>query len=182
MPVTRKYLCDCGYEWSAFHMSRDEPTPECPACTSTLAANIPAGFNITGTKAKAVDMAQQIMEQDYGLTDAHDNLREGDIVAKAPPPVQEAEAQMLTRAMKDMAPDLTDQQAEAVRSFWKTGSAGSTVQDMAQVAVPGAAAARSMGADPIELLHKGEAAVEKASGRRGMKLDIVGRAKITDTA
>lgn len=172
MPVTRRYLCDsCNYEWTSLHLSREEPYPDCPSCATAEPASIPTSFSITGIKSKAIDYTQRMAEEDYGLTNFRDNMREGDVAAMAPPPVQEREAQALTMAMKEMSPDLSDAQAEQVRDFWKTGGAPASVAQMAQ---PGAAAARQLGADPIELLHK----AEKASGRQGMALDVVGKASM----
>lgn len=172
MPVTRRYLCDdCSWEWTMFHVKHDEPFPECPNCEKADPANIPGMFSITGTKAKAVDYMQKMAEEDYGLTNLRDNTREGDIAAIAPPPVQEQEAHALTMAMKEMAPDISEAQAQQVRDFWKTGGAPAS---MTQMAAPGAQAARSIGADPIDLLHK----AEKASGRKGMPLDVVSRSKM----
>lgn len=178
MPVTRIYACDeCAYEWRFFHMRSDEPYPDCPQCAADRARSLPTMFAITGTKAKAVDMAQRIAEEDYGLTDMNDNLREGDIAAKAPPPVQAAEAEALTRAMKDMAPEITDAQAEAVKNFWQPGSSVAPQAMQQTVAAPGAAAARALGADPVEMVHK---SAKKAEGAAGPKYRVEGRAKMSD--
>lgn len=173
MPVTRRYLCDdCEHEWTYFHQQREEPYPDCPNCARAAPASIPTSFSITGTKSKAIDYTYKMAEESYGMTNMRDNSREGDVAAIAPPPVQEREAQALTMAMKEMSPDLSDAQAEQVRDFWKTGGSPTS---MAQVASPGAAAARQLGADPIEMLHK----AEKATGRQGLNLDVVARAKAT---
>ena len=179
MPVTRRYACDqCAHEWTYFHMNRDEPYPECPACMALAAQSLPSMFAITTNKSRAVDFAQKMAEEDYGMTDMNDNSREGDVAAKAPPPVQTAEAEALTMAMKEMNPDLTDGQAQAVKNFWQPGS--STASNVANVAAPAAAEARNLGADPVEMLHKAEKEATKHNPRGGPKLNIVGRAKISD--
>jgi hypothetical protein len=179
MPVTRRYECDeCAYQWTFLHLNRDEPYPDCPQCAESAARSMPTLFAITTNKAKAIDMAQKIAEEDYGMTDMNDNLREGDIAVKAPPLVQTAEAEALTQAVKGMNPELTESQAQAVKGFWQPGS--STASSMANVAAPAAAAARQLGADPVEMLHKSEKAAAKQNPRGGPKLNIVGRAKLSD--
>lgn len=177
MPVTRRYACnECDHEWVFLHLSRDEPYPECPKCEAMAASSLPTMFAINGVKSKAIDFTQKMAEESYGLTNFHDNMREGDVAAMAPPPIQTAEAEALTMAMKEMAPEMTDAQAQGVKNFWQPGS--STSSQVANIAAPASAAARQLGADPVEMLHKSE----KASGRQGMKLEVVGRAKATDAA
>ena len=174
MPVTRTYVCDdCQYEFSAFHMNRDEPPPECPACYAATHA-IPGRFNITSARSKAIDLTQQIAEQDFGLTNIRDNSRAGDIAALPPPPVQTAEAEMLTRQMKEAAPQMDDQKAALVNAFWKNSMTGgaapgagasglSAEQERDALLAQGqvaAAQANGLGADPVGLLHE--------AGKRGM--------------
>jgi hypothetical protein len=60
-------------------------------------------------------------EEDFGMTNMHDNLREGDIAAKAPSPVQTAEAEQLTRAMMDATPTCPGAGCEQVNNFWMKG-------------------------------------------------------------
>lgn len=180
MPVTRRYACDqCDHEWTYLHLSRDEPYPECPECAAQAAASLPTLFAITTVKAKAVDHAFRIAQEDYGMTDMNDASREGDIAAKAPPPIQTAEAEALTMAMKEMVPDLTHDQAEGVKHFWQPGSSFTPSQTTA-LAAPGAAEARALGADPLAMVHQSAAAAEKADNRRGPKMRVEGRAKASD--
>lgn len=179
MPVTRKYACDdCDYEWTYLHLRSDEPYPDCPKCRRMADASLPTSFAITTVKAKAVDMAQKAAEESFGMTDMNDNLREGDIAAKAPPKVQTAEAEALTRMMIDANPELTPAQAEGVKGFWQNGIAGASPEQVAQVVGPAAAIARASGADPVELVHKADKAHADATGRRGMNLDVVSRSKM----
>lgn len=179
MPVTRRYACDqCEHEWTFLHLKRDEPYPDCPRCEAQAAASLPTMFAINTVKSKAVDFAQKMAEEDYGLTDMNDNMREGDVAAKAPPPIQTAEAEALTRMMKDTVPDCTDEQAQAVKNFWQPGSSVAPAQ-ATQMAAPGAAAARQLGADPVQMLHKSEKAHAQQTGTVGPKLEVVGRAKLS---
>lgn len=175
MPVTRRYLCDsCNYEWTHFHLQREEAYPDCPSCAAAEPASIPTTFAITGVKSKAIDYTQRMVEEDYGMTNMRDNMREGDVAAMAPAPVQSREAQELTMAVREAQPDLNDAQIEQVNSFWQKGVSGATPDQVRAQAAPAAAAARSLGADPIEMLHK----AEKQAGRQGLNLDVVGRAKM----
>lgn len=177
MPITRKYLCDeCGWEFTVLHWDRDDPVPACPACSSS-AKNIPGSFAIKTNASRAGDMAYRMAEESYGITDANDNLKEGDSFMKAPAPVQTAEAEQLTRAMKEAMPELTDQQAKGVNDFWVKGMAPEQSQAMDAQAQQGAALARAGGDDPMALLHQGQ---KETGGSMG--LEVVGRAKIDDVA
>lgn len=174
MPVTRTYVCDdCQYEFSQFHMNRDEPAPECPACYAAT-HSIPGRFNITSARSKAVDLTQKIAEEDFGLTNIRDNSRAGDIAALPPSQVQTAEAEMLTRQMKEAAPQMDEQKAELVNAFWKNSMSGATPpgagtpgmtreQERDALLAQGqiaSAQATGLGADPVGLLHE--------AGKRGM--------------
>jgi DNA-directed RNA polymerase subunit RPC12/RpoP len=82
--IYRTYACDdCGTEWEYHHDSGDEPVPDCPTCSKVLQWQ-PRGANIIGNKAKAIDYAQKVMEEDYGLTNFKDNNKEGDVGYIAP--------------------------------------------------------------------------------------------------
>ena len=88
MPIVRRYECgDCGCKFDKLHFDRAEPPPECPGCQALASkqTQVPAGFSIKGNTSKAVDIAQDILEKDYGLTNFKDNMREGDIAAITPP-------------------------------------------------------------------------------------------------
>ncbi|MDE2103309.1 MAG: hypothetical protein KGL39_39075, partial [Patescibacteria group bacterium] len=121
-------------------------------------------------KTKAVKIAQDIAERDYGMTDMRSGSRPGDIAALAPSPIQTAEAESITRAFveagapAEIAPELKKQ----AENFWQpaAGAAGTAMQ----AASAGAAEARKMGSDPVGLLH--------AAGKKGMlgpKYDVIAR-------
>lgn len=126
MAIVRTYCCDdCGTRFDKLHFDRSEPAPECPGCQAIASRQVPAGFSIGGNAAKAGDIAQDIMEKDYGLTNMRDNLRAGDIAAVTPPTLQ-----------------------PALQSFWKpTG-------DILGAAKAGAAAAKAEGSNPISLVQR----------------------------
>lgn len=181
MPVTRSYACnDCGYEWSHLHLNRDDPVPDCAVCRSKEAPKQLVGsFNIGTVKSKAMDYTWKMAQERYGMTNMRDNSREGDAAFMAPPPVQTAEAEQLTRLIKEASPELSPEQADMTKNFWMHGNATSEPmkQALTQTAMANAAQTRQDGLDPIGLVHQGE----KATGGR-MKLEVIGRAKLTDTA
>jgi hypothetical protein len=81
--IIRTYRCDdCGETFEVTCESSDGD-PDCPFCAREMIWQ-PTRFAIGTTKGKAVDVTQKIMEEDYGLTDFNDNMREGDICAKTP--------------------------------------------------------------------------------------------------
>lgn len=81
--IRRTYHCEvCGDHFEVTCESND-PDPPCPYCEKVLEW-VPGMFAITGHKSKAVDLTQQILEQDYGLTNFKDSQREGDITAMMP--------------------------------------------------------------------------------------------------
>jgi len=131
MAIVRTYCCDlCGAKFDKLHFDRSEPPPPCPGCEALQARQVPAGFAITGSKSKAVDITQNIVEKDYGLTDMRDNLREGDIAA----------------------PRLPTHLQPAVDKFF-SASGG-----LIAAAKQGAAEARSMGRNPLTMLQSAEKA------------------------
>jgi hypothetical protein len=148
------------------------------------AKSIPTTFAINGAKAKAVDYAYRMAEEDFGLTNMKDNLREGDVAAMAPSRPQTAEAEALVREMTEAIPELSPEQAEASKHFWQTGEMtpsaapdpGEVIkQQYVDMAKMNAAQTRDDGLDPVGLLHKAG-----KEGHLAPKYDVVGRAKAAD--
>jgi hypothetical protein len=120
----------------------------------------PQAPNIIGNKAKAIDIAQKIAEEDFGLTDMRDNTRPGDVIAKPPSPIQTAESEAITRelvaytnAPADIAPHLQGY----VKDFFGAAQGSSPAADtltQIQGAAPAAQAARAEGKDPISMLQQ----------------------------
>lgn len=77
--IIRTYQCvDCEAYFEV-ECSSNDPDPPCPACEKILEWK-PVRFAIGGSQeGKAVALAQEIMEQDYGLTNFKDNNKEGDV-------------------------------------------------------------------------------------------------------
>lgn len=135
MPVTRTYRCtDCEHEFKHFHMDREEPAPPCPNCAVGGLVKVPGLFSIGTNKGRAIDYAQKMAEEDYGLTNMRDNMRPGDVAAMGPPPEQTAEREAreqqvaeLTRAVQaeaaaaGIAPPVPEV-AGLGGGFWQNGN------------------------------------------------------------
>ena len=174
--ITRTYRClDCNVIFECDHDSGDEPEPPCPQCDVTLQWQ-PKSFNIGTSKGKAVDVAQQILEQDYGISNFRDNMREGDTAVVAQPEskeTQEARGRHMddvrsAAASSDMA-NKPEVQA-ALKTFF--GSGGTQ-----QVNLSGAMSGTKMGPEaytadnnPMSMLHR--------AGQKGLLptgIRVVGR-------
>ena len=80
MSIIRTYACgDCDAMFEMWCESSDEIDPPCPNCEKELQWQ-PGGFSIGGSnESKAVSIAQNMLEKDYGLTNYKDNNRPGDV-------------------------------------------------------------------------------------------------------
>jgi hypothetical protein len=104
VPVTRTYRCkDCEHEFKHFHMDRDEAPPGCPNCAVGGLVKIPGLFSIGTNKGRAIDYAQKMAEEDYGLTNMRDNMRPGDVAAMGPAPEQTAEREAREQQVHEIA-------------------------------------------------------------------------------
>jgi hypothetical protein len=172
------YHCDeCDLTFKSFR-EVDGPLPDCPICVpdnTPFEAKAPA---IIGNKAKAIDMAQKIAEEDFGLTDMRDNNRPGDVIVKSPSPIQTAESEQITRemmAVTNAGPEVAPHLQQYVKNFFGAANQGQTTIDPAasiQGAAPAAQAARSEGVDPIALLHK-----SKGLNSGINRLNVIAKAK-----
>jgi hypothetical protein len=157
MPVRRTYQClDCQEIFEVEHASGNEPDAKCPYCVVPMEWR-PQGFAIKTNASRAMDYTQQVLEQDYGVTNINDRQREGDVAAISP-----AE----TRAQRDEKAQLAEQVRQAanasatpsdpamnkaLKSFWGAGG---------QVQVNPARALQDakqgpQAANPMRLLHRG---------------------------
>lgn len=181
--ITRTYKCDdCGtvFEVDLDHSS--DPDPDCPTCSVTLQW-VPGMFSIATNKGKAMNVTQQILEEDYGLTNWKDNNREGDIAAMLPVETtadREAKAR-IEQEVQQLAQEqaqLKGQQANpalqaAVKGFWgPTGGAMPSM--MAETLLASAKTGPGAGkTDPIKMLHDGKKAGLLPTGFR-----VIARAKM----
>lgn len=175
--IRRTYRCsDCAHEFTESVASSADPYPDCPHCAGDKAAWVPGRFAIGSHKGKAIDFAQRMAEEDYGLTDMHDNMREGDIAAKGPAPIQTAEHEAFVRTVMEAAqveqaqavtPPATAAQASVGWGWSSTGINNDPAQASATAAA--AKAARTEGADPISFLEKG-----RETGATSWRLNVHG--------
>ena len=153
--IIRTYRCnECLLTFEVTCESGDGD-PNCPSCEKILHWT-PKSFAIGTTKGKAVDVTQKIMEEDYGVTDFNDNMREGDVAAKSPVrPREEREMiERIERETRDLAASANNMVPQA-REFFAGGTARMNV---AQAAFADAKASRSQ--------HRGMDLMAEA-GRRG---------------
>lgn len=163
--VKRTYNCgDCGLQWIVLHEHMDEPVPDCPTCAVRAEWQVPLPGLLT-TKSQAIDIAQKMAEQDFGLTNFHDNSRPGDVAYMAPSPMQTAERDQITQQLMEQARAVQNAGGEiapevkavmGAGDFWTQGS--SATPNMGN-AVPGVASPavqqqRAEGTGGIDILEK----------------------------
>ena len=123
MPVIRTYKCnDCGDLFEVMLDSGNDGDPDCPYCARVMEWR-PGMFSVKTNKSRALDITQSIIEEDYGLTDLKDSLREGDIAAKEPAPRSRDERDAIERVKHEAEQamkDATKLSPEAQR-FWNAG-------------------------------------------------------------
>jgi hypothetical protein len=125
MPVIRTYNCnDCNQLFEVVLESGNDGDPPCPYCDKVLDWK-PGMFAIKTNKSRALDITQQIVEEDYGLTNLKDNLREGDVAAMTPPKtaVDREQDDALQRDLRDLAAN-PDRLSPAARNFFGGGAGG----------------------------------------------------------
>ena len=167
MPVIRTFGCDdCGLEFEVTQ-GMDDPHPDCPRCCQVLEWR-PTSFNIVGTKSKAIDVTQKIMEDDYGYSNFNDNMREGDVAAKPAAAATGAQIDAEIRQVAEYAtqttgaPTLNATQAEMAKAFWSGGQTPLQkvpAAEMLNNAKASTVLANAEGRNPMDLLHK--------AGKRG---------------
>ena len=173
----RTFACDdCEIEWSQW-LTREDPLPECPVCKEREARSAVTSPALLTNKSKAVDIAQDMMEE-MGYTDFNDNQRKGDTAVKTPAPMGTAEREALMQVSAEMQREMeialpsaapqrdakgqpiegAQSQASMADGFWQHTPHASAPSPQVQQALTGAAVlgarqARAEGADPMALLH-----------------------------
>ena len=90
MPIIRTCECSvCGVIVEAWLNSGNDPNPPCPQGCVPETEWKPGQVNIIGHKAKAIDITQKIIEEDFGVTNFSDRQREGDQAYITPPETRE---------------------------------------------------------------------------------------------
>lgn len=178
--IRRTYACsDCNNQFKAFHDSPDEPAPNCPFCAqvSNVTYIAPHVAQLTN-KSKAVDYAQRMAEEDYGLTNMRDNQREGDTAIMAPDPMQTAERETLVRDLIEAgateaaaAMAVPEDLQKAAKNVWQGAlptATGPQQTTLAQVA-PISAQQKAQGVDAVGILERG-----RETGSMKLRLPVVG--------
>jgi DNA-directed RNA polymerase subunit RPC12/RpoP len=169
--ITRTYQClDCGDIWDVDCVSSD-PAPDCPYCAKVLEWR-PGLFSITTVKAKAVDYTQQILEEDYGLSNFRETPREGDVSGLPPPPRTreqdqliaqlEREARQEAEAAKAVSPQLT----QAVNQFFPGVTSAALPPALSHSLLAGLKVGPYAGVNAMDLLHKAGRAGKVPTGWR----------------
>ena len=154
--IRRTYECvDCETRFEV-ECNSDDPDPACPNpdCNRILDWR-PGGFAIGGSDtAKAANLTQKILEEDYGLSNFKDNAKEGEtgIVRRQETKV---ETELVTRELVQMT-EQAKSNPELARSFWG-GNAGppTTMQSMTGSSLIQMAKVGPQGHDPMAMLHSG---------------------------
>jgi len=175
MPVIRTFACDNCNQQFEVTQNMDDPAPDCPFCSKVLDW-VPGMFNVSTSKSRAMDVTQNILEQDYGLTDFNDNMREGDIAAKnvaaAGSQKSNAEIRQLSEVAQAMGQPMTPQQQAMAANYWGGGAVSQSLPaaEMLSNARSATAAANADGVNPMTLLHKAG-----KQGKLPMKINVIGR-------
>ena len=144
--VARTYRCAVCKTTVTLRQESAEGAPDCPTCHGDTDWQ-PGGFTITGAKSQAVDIAQRVVEKQFGLTDLKDNTREGEAAFKP-----------------------TVQQSKMIDNYWADQSAqiGENRIPM-QTLLAGAKSGPSAGPDPVTLLHRAQNGVDPLAFRTKAK-------------
>lgn len=192
----RLYLCELGHKFTHY-CEKNDPDPECPECKIVASIDEAAEHEegeariremvasgkapgIMTVKSKAMDYAQKMAEDDYGLTNMNDGGRAGEAAFKPEGPMSNAQA--IEQAREMMAPiaaaqtGLTPTPApmvqagfakDPINAFWAGGGAVQGAPGpvhgapaSVQQSAPAAQETRNSGFDPVEKLH--------AAGKAGM--------------
>lgn len=154
--IRRTYACiDCEQQFTV-ECNSDDPDPVCPNpdCNKVLDWR-PQSFAIGGSNVgKAAKITQQIMEEDYGLSNFKDNAREGEN-AIVPHHETRAETELVNQTMSEMQRQTAGDPAKA-QAFWG-GNVGppTTMQSMTGASLIGMAKVGPQGPDPMAMLHSG---------------------------
>lgn len=160
--IYRTYACgDCDTVFEVACESKDGDPP-CPVCSKVLEWR-PTRIAIGGsTEGKAVKIAQDIMENDYGLSNYKDNNKEGDVgyidptrkTASEQDAVMQRESEAGREVLTRLA-HVAPEHQKSVDNFFgaqtvRVGQNSIPASQMIAAGKMGPAA----GVNPMELLHK----------------------------
>lgn len=154
---------ECGAKFKYYTKSQDDPMPDCPNCAATARQEVippsqqrPHLVAIRGNAGKALDMAQKIAEEDYGLTNMRDNTLQGETSLM---PLTKDQREMV-EVGKMVAGETAYKPELANKFFNPAGAAPKGVNlggqnKLAALGRAGAQAVRGTANDPMQLLHRG---------------------------
>lgn len=184
MPKICTYRCQtANHEFEHWHNSSDEGPPDfCPICVQeSKLSQVPAGMHIGGSpKSKAMNMAFDIAQRQYGLTDMKDSTREGESPYKAPPaPQGDARAlqDAIDTSMSAIRQPLNPTQQSMASQFWGAGATNSVQAATANQTLLSAArqaTAETRASDGGSPMHKFHEAMRNNPQDR-VKFKIIGR-------
>ena len=152
--IRRTYECSQCEKVFVFECNSDDPDPPCPNpdCDKVLDWR-PQSFSIGGSnEGKAVALAQDIMEKDYGLSDFKDNNKPGEVGIK-PHIETKAETELVNQTMSEMAQQ-TAGNPDLNKAFWGgTGGTPTTLSSMTGQSLIQMAKVGPASVDPIGALH-----------------------------
>jgi hypothetical protein len=122
----RTYICDdCSttddeFRFTTFVATGDTSIPDCPRCkpNTTPVTGFPHVRDSTNHKSKAIDLAQNIAEKEFGLSNIRDNQyagAEGAYITPSPPTSRETQARMQLEA--EIAQQTSTQAANLMSQF-----------------------------------------------------------------
>ena len=155
MPIVRTYRCDSCQNIFDVTCESNDPDPECPECDKVLEWQ-PGMFSVKTNRSRSMDLTQKVLEQDYGLDNFNDNLREGDVAAKGPPPAQGEERAWREQIENDnraLAATVSNMALQAKEFF--SGAGGRQQMNVAAAAFGDAKAHRKENAYAMDLFSQG---------------------------
>jgi len=187
--VRREWYCDvCEHQWRTVEDEDETAEPECPECEG-IAEQVRRPVGVVSIQSKARDVVWDVAQKDYGATNMRDDIREGERLNIGPPPIQAAEAEAIVRATTGgSVPEPAGEALKShVQSFWGAADSGQmapqnpmqaairsqvpqSIDAARMMAAPAAQAARSMGSDPVGLLHGPAAKAKDPLAKRNLTI------------
>lgn len=134
--VVRSYRCGVCKTSVTLRQESAEGAPDCPTCHGDTDWQ-PGGFMITGAKSQAVDIAQRVVEKQFGLTDLKDNTREGEAAFKP-----------------------TVVQSKMIDNYWAGEAATIGSNRIPMQTLLAGAKGGPQSPDPVSMLHKAQKGVD----------------------
>ena len=164
--IIRTYSCnECGALFEC-EMESNDGDPDCPACSVVMEWR-PQSFNIGTVKSKAIDVTQKLIEEDYGMSNLRDGVREGETYAMPPRAKHAGEVEAETREAVEftkqtggLPPELAAQVEHSKATFFgggaMMGGGGLGGPPMQQMLAAAASSKNEPGSvDPMAALHEG---------------------------